>query len=37
MKTLFLDTETWSDTPITHGTHAYAAAAQIMLVAWALE
>ena len=35
MRTLYLDLETFSETPITHGTHAYAATAEILLVAWA--
>jgi DNA polymerase len=35
MNTLFLDTETFSPTPITHGTHAYAEQAEVMLVPWA--
>lgn len=34
---LWLDLETYSDVPITHGTHAYARQAQIMLFAWALD
>lgn len=34
---LWLDLETYSDVPITHGTHAYARQAQIMLLAWALD
>lgn len=37
MTRLFLDLETYSDVPITHGTHRYAAAAQVMLIAWALD
>lgn len=37
MSTLFLDTETFSTVPITHGTHAYAEAAEIMLVPWAWD
>jgi DNA polymerase len=35
MNTLFLDTETFSPVPITHGTHAYAEQAEVMLVPWA--
>lgn len=35
MNTLFLDTETFSEVPITYGTHAYAEAAEVMLVPWA--
>lgn len=37
MKTLYLDLETYSETPITHGTHVYAADAEILLVAWACD
>ena len=37
MKTLYLDLETYSETPITHGTHVYAADAEILLVAWAAD
>jgi DNA polymerase len=37
MTTLYLDLETYSKTPITHGTHAYAADAEILLVAWAVD
>jgi DNA polymerase len=37
MNTLFLDTETFSPTPITHGTHAYAEQAEVMLVPWAWD
>ena len=36
MRKLYLDLETYSETPITHGTHAYAANAEIMLFAYAL-
>ena len=35
MNTLFLDTETFSPTPIKNGAHAYAEAAEVILVAWA--
>lgn len=35
MKTLYLDLETFCDVPITHGTHAYAEKAEVLLVAWA--
>ena len=35
MNTLFLDTETFSPVPITHGTHAYAERAEVMLVPYA--
>lgn len=37
MTTLFLDLETFSDVPITHGTHAYAQRAEVLLFAWALD
>lgn len=37
MRTLYLDLETYSKTPITHGTHAYAADAEILLVACAWD
>ena len=34
---LWLDLETYSETPITAGTYAYASAAEVMLFAWALD
>lgn len=34
---LYLDLETYSSTSIKHGTHAYAADAKIMLIAWAID
>ncbi len=34
---LWLDLETYSGVPITHGTHAYAAGAEVMLFAWGLD
>lgn len=37
MTTLHLDLETYSAVPINHGTHAYAAGAEIMLFAWAID
>ena len=37
MPKLWLDLETYSEVPITNGTHAYAASAEIMLMAWALD
>ena len=37
MKTLYLDLETYSETPIANGTHAYAADAEILLVAYAWD
>lgn len=33
MNTLYLDLETYSDVPITHGTHAYAEKAEVLLTA----
>ena len=33
----FGDLETFCETPITHGTHAYAAGAEITLFAWAID
>ena len=37
MKTLWMDLETFSATPITDGTYKYAANAEIMLLTWALD
>ena len=37
MSRCFLDLETYSEVPITHGTYAYAAAAEVMLFAWAID
>ena len=37
MTKLWLDLETYCEVPITNGTHAYAAGAEIMLMAWALD
>lgn len=37
MKKLYLDFETYSPTPITHGTHRYAEQAEILLWAWAID
>ncbi len=37
MTTLWIDLETYSEVPITQGTHAYAASAEIMLCAWAID
>lgn len=34
---LWLDLETYSEVPITHGTHRYAAGAEILLFAWAVD
>ena len=37
MNTLYLDLETYSETPIKDGTHAYATNAEVMVFAWALD
>ncbi|WFQ80481.1 DNA polymerase [Xenorhabdus sp. SF857] len=37
MDKLWLDLETYSEIPIKNGTHAYAAHAEIMLFAWAID
>jgi len=37
MTTLWLDLETFSTVPITHGTHAYAEKAEVLLVAYAFD
>ena len=37
MQTLYLDTETYSSVPITHGTHRYAEEAEVLLVAVAVD
>jgi DNA polymerase len=37
MTTLWLDIETFCATPITHGTHAYAEKAEVLLVAYAFD
>jgi DNA polymerase len=37
MTTLWLDLETYSEVPITNGTHAYAQGAEIMLFAYAID
>ena len=37
MTILYLDLETYSETPITHGTHVYAANAEILLLAYAID
>ena len=37
MRRLYLDLETYSETPISYGTHAYGAAVEIMLFAWAID
>lgn len=34
---LWLDTETYSEVPLTNGTHAYAEPAEVMLVTWAVD
>ncbi len=37
MTTLWLDLETYSEVPINQGTHRYAASAEILLFAWAID
>lgn len=37
MTNLYIDLETYSDVPITHGTHAYAEPAEVLLFAWAID
>lgn len=37
MSVLYLDLETYSETPITHGTHRYAESAEVLLVAYAFD
>ena len=37
MTTLFCDLETFSAVPITHGTHAYAEKAEVLLIAVAID
>jgi len=37
MTTLYLDTETWSEIPIKHGAYAYAEAAEVLLIALAVD
>lgn len=37
MTTLFLDLETFSETPIAHGTYRYTADCEVLLVAWAID
>lgn len=37
MTKLWLDDETFSATPITHGTHRYAEGAEVLLRAWAID
>lgn len=37
MKKLWLDEETYSEVPLTNGSHAYAEKVEIMLVAWAID
>ena len=37
MSFLYLDTETYSDIPINHGTHVYATSVEVMLVPWAID
>ena len=35
--TLYLDTETYNETPITAGTYRYAESAEIMMIQWAID
>lgn len=35
--TIWLDTETYSATPIKHGTYRYASDAEVMVITWALD
>lgn len=37
MTTLYFDLETYSDVPINHGTHRYAASAEIIILAYAFD
>ena len=37
MTTLWLDTETYCETPINQGTHKYAEAVEIMICSWAID
>lgn len=37
MTTLWIDLETFSETPIAHGTYRYAADCEVLLVAWAID
>jgi DNA polymerase len=37
MATLFLDLETYCETPISHGTHRYAEKVEITVAAWAID
>ena len=34
---LFLDTETYSETPITYGTYRYVADCELLIVTWAVD
>jgi DNA polymerase len=34
---LFVDTETFCETPINHGTHAYAEGVEVMIESWAID
>jgi DNA polymerase len=34
---LYVDTETFSETPIKHGTHKYAESCEVMVVSWAVD
>jgi DNA polymerase len=37
MTKLWIDSETFSEIPITHGTHVYAASAEVMIITWAID
>lgn len=37
MPTLWIDLETFSETPIAHGTYRYTADCEVLLVAWAID
>lgn len=37
MSTLYLDLETYCETPIKHGVHAYAEKAEVIILAWAID
>lgn len=34
---IYLDTETYSETPIKHGVYAYASTCEVMIVTWAID
>lgn len=37
MTTLYCDTETWNEAPITVGTARYCETVEIMVIAWAVD